>query len=76
MFKALMKHGYREPDYKEDMRQQMGKQYKTKSQDMTYIWTKTQKQVDISFEKELNEMLEDEDYEEMMRERQMRNVMN
>ncbi len=57
MYNGLMSWDYRPCDFKEDLRQQLGKQYKTKSQDYTYIWTKTQEQVDISFEKELKEML-------------------
>ena len=40
MYKDLIKNGYRECDIKEDMRQQLGAAYKTKSQDYTYIWKK------------------------------------
>tara|TARA_B110000208_G_scaffold166821_1_gene205923 strand:+ start:134 stop:1018 length:885 start_codon:yes stop_codon:yes gene_type:complete len=40
MFKSLMKLGYRKPDEEIDLRQQLGKQYKTKSQDYIYIWNK------------------------------------
>lgn len=38
MFKALMKHGYREPDDQVDLRQQLGKNYAIKSQDYIYVW--------------------------------------
>lgn len=34
------KYGYPPCDIQEDLRQQLGKQYKTKSQDYTYIWVK------------------------------------
>lgn len=41
MYKQLTEnHFWPECDYKEDLRQQMGKQYKTKSQDYVYIWNK------------------------------------
>ena len=41
MYKKLTKkYHYRECDSQEDLRQQLGKQYKTKSQDYIYIWTK------------------------------------
>tara|TARA_R110000744_G_scaffold141264_1_gene252631 strand:- start:4481 stop:5431 length:951 start_codon:yes stop_codon:yes gene_type:complete len=40
MFKALMKHGYKEPDDQIDLRQQLGQNHSIKSQDYTYIWTK------------------------------------
>lgn len=41
MFKELMKLGYPEPDELIDLRQQLGEQYKTKSQDYIYVWTKS-----------------------------------
>ena len=40
MYKNLIKYGYRECDEKVDLRQQLGKQYKTKSQDFIYVWNK------------------------------------
>ena len=41
MYKKLTKkYNYPECDSQEDLRQQLGKQYKTKSQDYIYIWTK------------------------------------
>ena len=40
MFKQLMKRGYKTPDSQIDLRQQLGRQYKTKSQDYIYIWNK------------------------------------
>lgn len=40
MFKELIKYGYRMPDSQIDLRQQLGKQYKTKSQDFIYVWNK------------------------------------
>ena len=40
IFKALMKLGYPEPDELIDLRQQLGEQYKTKSQDYIYVWSK------------------------------------
>ena len=40
MYDALMKHGFRECDDKIDLRQQLGQQYKTKSQDYIYVWEK------------------------------------
>jgi len=41
MYKDLTeKYGYRPCDTQEDLRQQLGKQYKTKSQDYIYIWVK------------------------------------
>ena len=41
MYKDLTeKYGYPPCDSQEDLRQQLGKQYKTKSQDYTYIWVK------------------------------------
>tara|TARA_R110001592_G_scaffold15951_1_gene68491 strand:- start:990 stop:1895 length:906 start_codon:yes stop_codon:yes gene_type:complete len=40
MFNDLMKAGYRPPDQEIDLRQQLGKQYKTKSQDLIYVWKK------------------------------------
>ena len=40
MFKALMKSGYPEPFTQIDLRQQLGKQFKTKSQDYIYVWKK------------------------------------
>jgi hypothetical protein len=40
MFKSLMKLGYRPPDSQVDLRQQMGKNYATKSQDYIYVWNK------------------------------------
>ena len=40
MYKKLtQEYDYPECDIKEDLRQQLGKQYKTKSQDYIYIWT-------------------------------------
>jgi hypothetical protein len=40
MYKKLtQEYDYPECDIKEDLRQQLGKQYKTKSQDFIYIWT-------------------------------------
>jgi hypothetical protein len=41
MYKQLLKRGYPPCDMKEDLRQQLGKQYKTKSQDYVYIWKKS-----------------------------------
>jgi hypothetical protein len=38
MFKDLMKAGYRPPDDKIDLRQQMGKNNAVKSQDYIYVW--------------------------------------
>lgn len=41
MYKKLTeKYDYPKCDLQEDLRQQLGKQYKTKSQDYTYIWKK------------------------------------
>ena len=40
MYKKLIHYGHLECDFKEDLRQQLGKQYKTKSQDYIYIWEK------------------------------------
>jgi len=40
MFKSLMKLGYRQPNKEIDLRQQLGQQYKTKSQDLIYVWSK------------------------------------
>jgi len=41
MYKKLtIEYGYPECDIKEDLRQQLGKQYITKSQDFIYIWKK------------------------------------
>ena len=40
MFNDLMKHGYSKPSQEIDLRQQLGKQYKTKSQDYIYVWNK------------------------------------
>lgn len=40
MFKDLIKSGFCEPNFKIDLRQQLGQQYKTKSQDYVYIWEK------------------------------------
>ena len=40
MFKSLMKRGYRPPNNQIDLRQQMGKNYTTKSQDYIYVWDK------------------------------------
>ena len=40
MFKCLMRLGYRPPDSQVDLRQQMGKNYATKSQDYIYVWNK------------------------------------
>jgi len=40
MFKALIKYGYPKPDSQIDLRQQLGKQFKTKSQDYIYVWKK------------------------------------
>jgi len=40
MYKDLMSYGYQPCDIKEDLRQQLGQQYKTKSQDYVYIWKK------------------------------------
>jgi len=41
MYKELIeKYNYRSSNDKIDLRQQLGKQYKTKSQDYIYIWTK------------------------------------
>jgi len=41
MYKTLIeKYQFPECDFKEDLRQQLGKQYKTKSQDYVYIWNK------------------------------------
>tara|TARA_R110000803_G_scaffold4058_1_gene13945 strand:- start:560 stop:1858 length:1299 start_codon:yes stop_codon:yes gene_type:complete len=41
MYKKLTKkYNYPECDSQEDLRQQLGQQYKTKSQDYIYIWTK------------------------------------
>jgi len=40
MFKALIRYGYRNPDTQIDLRQQLGKQFKTKSQDYIYVWKK------------------------------------
>ena len=35
-----MRLGYRPPDSQVDLRQQMGKNYATKSQDYIYVWNK------------------------------------
>lgn len=40
MYKKLIHYGHWECDFKEDLRQQLGKQYKTKSQDYIYVWEK------------------------------------
>ena len=41
MYKKLTeKYGYPVCDFQEDLRQQLGKQFKTKSQDYIYIWKK------------------------------------
>tara|TARA_R110000765_G_scaffold346342_1_gene436513 strand:- start:244 stop:1146 length:903 start_codon:yes stop_codon:yes gene_type:complete len=40
MFKSLMKIGYRPPDSQVDLRQSMGQNYATKSQDYIYVWNK------------------------------------
>jgi len=41
MYKVLTEtYDYPKCDFQEDLRQQLGKQYKTKSQDYTYIWVK------------------------------------
>lgn len=40
MFKDLMTYDYKEPDSKIDLRQSMGKNYATKSQDYIYVWNK------------------------------------
>lgn len=40
MYNDLMKIGYRIPDIEIDLRQQLGQQYKTKSQDYIYVWSK------------------------------------
>lgn len=42
MFTALMKAGYRPPDDKISLRQQMGSNSQVKSQDYIYVWNKTQ----------------------------------
>jgi len=50
MFDDLIKSGYREPDSKIDMRQQMGQNSQVKSQDYIYVWSKIDKnlKMDIS----------------------------
>ena len=40
MYGNLVKYGFEACDFKENLRQQLGKQYKTKSQDFIYIWKK------------------------------------
>ena len=40
MFRALMKQGYREPNDKVDLRQQLGRNHAGKSQDYIYVWDK------------------------------------
>jgi len=40
MYDALILHGFRGCDEKIDLRQQLGQQYKTKSQDYIYVWKK------------------------------------
>ena len=41
MYKKLTeKYNYQACDFTEDLRQNLGKQYKTKSQDYIYIWEK------------------------------------
>lgn len=40
MFNELIKYGYKKPDSQIDLRQQLGQQYKTKSQDFIYVWNK------------------------------------
>ena len=40
MFKTLMKLGYEKPDELVDLRQQLGAEFKTKSQDYIYVWRK------------------------------------
>ena len=41
MYKTLIeRYQFPECDHKEDLRQQLGKQFKTKSQDYVYIWNK------------------------------------
>jgi|9_EtaG_2_1085328.scaffolds.fasta_scaffold05009_2 hypothetical protein len=41
MFKDLMKAGYKPPDDKIDLRQQMGQNSQVKSQDYIYVWNKS-----------------------------------
>jgi hypothetical protein len=49
MYKTLTKkYSYPECDFKEDLRQQLGKQYKTKSQDYVYIWEKIYRATDYA----------------------------